>query len=222
MSICKKCKHRFNIHNNIPYILKCGHTYCMACIDRSFGLLHKFQCRECYFVCSNKDELIINRIAYESDINRPAIQRRYSMPDGVINNKGMIEEGKAGNKNKCLMKLCTSKIENGLYCFKCLKGLKNTKSRDPRRVKRIKHIKQPFVLINSVNMKNQSKISDFWRNPSKRNENKSSIVKRIKKVIKTKGGRKKCLNPECYNLSYKSEKRSFDFCGLRCQKLMLN
>jgi hypothetical protein len=30
---CKICLNKYNINNNEPLILKCGHTYCKACIS---------------------------------------------------------------------------------------------------------------------------------------------------------------------------------------------
>ena len=36
ISICQCCKNRFDNKNNLPYLLKCGHFFCINCIKQYF------------------------------------------------------------------------------------------------------------------------------------------------------------------------------------------
>lgn len=59
---CKICEKLFNSDNRQPYILKCGHTFCKICIDKNFFKYKYFSCLNCFYVCLNINDLILNHI----------------------------------------------------------------------------------------------------------------------------------------------------------------
>lgn len=36
ISVCQICKENFNSNPNVPYLLKCGHFFCKACLENNF------------------------------------------------------------------------------------------------------------------------------------------------------------------------------------------
>ena len=62
MLICKVCNESFDSSTRIPYILRCGHTFCKPCLDRSFATKGQFACLNCFFVSHDPGEKIINHI----------------------------------------------------------------------------------------------------------------------------------------------------------------
>lgn len=59
---CKVCNNPFDSSTKIPYILKCGHTFCKTCIDHSFDSKRLFACLNCFYISQEPSERIINQI----------------------------------------------------------------------------------------------------------------------------------------------------------------
>lgn len=62
MFYCKSCGDDFNMIENIPYILKCTHTFCQICLQQSLMKLNKFDCINCFYSCENINDTMINTI----------------------------------------------------------------------------------------------------------------------------------------------------------------
>lgn len=62
MFICKICNIEFNLVTAIPYILRCGHTFCGNCISGSLSAQDFFECSNCVHRISDDSELIPNYI----------------------------------------------------------------------------------------------------------------------------------------------------------------
>lgn len=62
MYICKVCSEEFNLVNTMPYILRCGHTFCECCIATSLANMGVFECANCNYRIGDSQDLIVNHI----------------------------------------------------------------------------------------------------------------------------------------------------------------
>lgn len=80
MHICKVCSGGFNLVSSVPYILRCGHTFCELCISRALIGSGTFECANCNYSITGIQELIINHILCDKtsvvvDCEKPAGER---------------------------------------------------------------------------------------------------------------------------------------------------
>lgn len=59
---CKVCNDPFDSSVKLPFILRCGHTFCKLCMDKSFEIKRQFACLNCFFVSTDPDERMVNQI----------------------------------------------------------------------------------------------------------------------------------------------------------------
>lgn len=80
MLVCKSCEQVFDPVERVPHILKCGHTFCLVCIELELSENNEFHCLNCFYICPNLKETIINKILtdkgeYVQDISHSHIRQ---------------------------------------------------------------------------------------------------------------------------------------------------
>lgn len=86
MFICKICNTEFNLVTAVPYVLRCGHTFCGTCISSSLTSQDFFECGNCVHRISDDSELIPNYILCDKTSMVPSMRAtRRIDPPGFFN-----------------------------------------------------------------------------------------------------------------------------------------
>ena len=105
ISICQCCKHKFDNINNLPYLLKCGHFFCINCIKQYFTDETGIMCPSDGLVAKSINELkLLKNLIIEpkkSIINNSNYQNNTYEQNDSVNN--IINNN---NDNKFLMNFC--------------------------------------------------------------------------------------------------------------------
>lgn len=188
ISLCQCCKSHFNNEENLPYLLKCGHFFCIKCINQYFKDEKGILCPSDGFVAKSIQELKLLKnfiINNDNEINNENSDYNITNEDNNSlkisnNNKNhslKIElESKNNNNKTCLIhkgeKLSHINCEtNKLLCIYCAYDLlkNNPKSE-------IKEIKEKIGEYN----KDIKKIIDNTKNNLEKNKNYLINFQKIK------------------------------------------
>ena len=99
ISICQFCKNNFNSTKHLPYLLKCGHFFCLKCIKENFTDEEGIKCPNDGLVALSVKELkLLNNLI--TDKTLPSQRGTKDIEDN-ININGINNDEKIDTKNSC-------------------------------------------------------------------------------------------------------------------------
>ena len=188
ISICQCCKNKFDGKNNLPYLLKCGHFFCVNCIKQYFTDQTGVVCPSDGLVAKSIDELILlknliidsKKQAKQSNINSKNYNQ-LNLFKMSKNNKNNNDDNSYTMTNYCLIhdnqKLShIIKGTNEIICVHC--AFDKLKSDPNLEIKEIKEIYNDYNDNLEIIMKNCKKNIELIQhtldliNKNKENEEK--------------------------------------------------
>ena len=192
ISVCQCCKTSFDNNNYQPYLLKCGHFFCIKCINEYFTDKDGIKCPNDGLIAKSLDELTLlkNLIPKNNESNN---RNNNSTSNDNINNgnknsetsknKSIINNNLSQNYNYCSLHkdqklshvICDTNEIICVYCaFECLK--KNPKCE----IKLLSSQLNDFILnINEIISFNQNQVLYLHDSLKKIKENKEKEEKSI-------------------------------------------
>ena len=190
ISVCQCCKTSFDNNNYQPYLLKCGHFFCIKCINEYFTDKDGIKCPNDGLIAKSLDELTLlkNLIPKNNESNN---RNNNSTSIDIINNgnknsetsknKSIINNNLSQNYNYCSLHkdqklshvICDTNEIICVYCaFECLK-----KSCE---IKLLSSQLNDFILnINEIISFNQNQVLYLHDSLKKIKENKEKEEKSI-------------------------------------------
>ena len=197
ISICQFCKNNFNSTIHLPYLLKCGHFFCLKCIKENFTDEEGIKCPNDGLVALSVKELkLLNNLI--TDKTLPS-QRGTKEIEDNININGINNDEKIDTKNSCKIhkgqKLTHIIIDTKqLVCVYCAFDIvrKNPKCE-------VKEIKEKFdelvidadkiINLNQNNIKIiQDALKDIKKNKETEEKNINLYFDHIFKYLNSKKG----------------------------------
>lgn len=197
ISICQFCKNNFNSTIHLPYLLKCGHFFCLKCIKENFTDEEGIKCPNDGLVALSVKELkLLNNLI--TDKTLPS-QRGTKEIEDNININGINNDEKIDTKNSCKIhkgqKLTHIIIDTKqLVCVYCAFDIvrKNPKCE-------VKEIKEKFdelvidadkiINLNQNNIKIiQDTLKDIKKNKETEEKNINLYFDHIFKYLNSKKG----------------------------------
>ena len=105
ISICQFCKNNFNSTKHLPYLLKCGHFFCLKCIKENFTDEEGIKCPNDGLVALSVKELkLLNNLITDKSISSQRDIKDIQDNLNSINiNNGIETNEKIDIKNTCKM-----------------------------------------------------------------------------------------------------------------------
>ena len=197
ISICQFCKNNFNSTIHLPYLLKCGHFFCLKCIKENFTDEEGIKCPNDGLVALSVKELkLLNNLI--TDKTLPSQRGTKDIEDN-ININGINNDEKIDTKNSCKIhkgqKLTHIIIDTKqLVCVYCAFDIvrKNPKCE-------VKEIKEKFdelvidadkiINLNQNNIKIiQDTLKDIKKNKETEEKNTNLYFDHIFKYLNSKKG----------------------------------
>jgi hypothetical protein len=197
ISICQFCKNNFNSTIHLPYLLKCGHFFCLKCIKENFTDEEGIKCPNDGLVALSVKELkLLNNLI--TDKTLPSQRGTKDIEDN-ININGINNDEKIDTKNSCKIhkgqKLTHIIIDTKqLVCVYCAFDIvrKNSKCE-------VKEIKEKFdelvidadkiINLNQNNIKIiQDTLKDIKKNKETEEKNINLYFDHIFKYLNSKKG----------------------------------
>ena len=197
ISICQFCKNNFNSTIHLPYLLKCGHFFCLKCIKENFTDEEGIKCPNDGLVALSVKELkLLNNLI--TDKTLPSQRGTKDIEDN-ININGINNDEKIETKNSCKIhkgqKLTHIIIDTKqLVCVYCAFDIvrKNPKCE-------VKEIKEKFdelvidadkiINLNQNNIKIiQDTLKDIKKNKETEEKNINLYFDHIFKYLNSKKG----------------------------------
>ena len=197
ISICQFCKNNFNSTIHLPYLLKCGHFFCLKCIKENFTDEEGIKCPNDGLVALSVKELkLLNNLI--TDKTLPSQRGTKDIEDN-ININGINNDEKIDTKNSCKIhkgqKLTHIIIDTKqLVCVYCAFDIvrKNQKCE-------VKEIKEKFdelvidadkiINLNQNNIKIiQDTLKDIKKNKETEEKNINLYFDHIFKYLNSKKG----------------------------------
>ena len=197
ISICQFCKNNFNSTIHLPYLLKCGHFFCLKCIKENFTDEEGIKCPNDGLVALSVKELkLLNNLI--TDKTLPSQRGTKDIEDN-ININGINNDEKIDTKNSCKIhkgqKLTHIIIDTKqLVCVYCAFDIvrKNPKCE-------VKEIKEKFdelvidadkiINLNQNNIKIiQDALKDIKKNKETEEKNINLYFDHIFKYLNSKKG----------------------------------
>jgi len=197
ISICQFCKNNFNSTIHLPYLLKCGHFFCLKCIKENFTDEEGIKCPNDGLVALSVKELkLLNNLI--TDKTLPSQRGTKDIEDN-ININGINNDEKIYTKNSCKIhkgqKLTHIIIDTKqLVCVYCAFDIvrKNPKCE-------VKEIKEKFdelvidadkiINLNQNNIKIiQDTLKDIKKNKETEEKNINLYFDHIFKYLNSKKG----------------------------------
>ena len=197
ISICQFCKNNFNSTIHLPYLLKCGHFFCLKCIKENFTDEEGIKCPNDGLVALSVKELkLLNNLI--TDKTLPSQRGTKDIEDN-ININGINNDEKIDTKNSCKIhkgqKLTHIIIDTKqLVCVYCAFDIvrKNPKCE-------VKEIKEKFdelvidadkiINLNQNNIKIiQDTLKDIKKNKETEEKNINLYFDHIFKYLNSKKG----------------------------------
>ena len=197
ISICQFCKNNFNSTIHLPYLLKCGHFFCLKCIKENFTDEEGIKCPNDGLVALSVKELkLLNNLI--TDKTLPSQRETKDIEDN-ININGINNDEKIDTKNSCKIhkgqKLTHIIIDTKqLVCVYCAFDIvrKNPKCE-------VKEIKEKFdelvidadkiINLNQNNIKIiQDTLKDIKKNKETEEKNINLYFDHIFKYLNSKKG----------------------------------
>ena len=195
ISVCQCCKTSFDNNTYLPYLLKCGHFFCIKCINEYFTDKNGIKCPSDGLIANSINELtILNNLIPKNNktnniINNNLISKESNNNNNIIcdNNLGNKQNKEnnilSKNSNYCSIHknqklshvICDSNEIICVYCaFECFK--KNPKSE----IKELSSQLKDFNLnINEIISENQKEVLNLNDSLKKIKTNKENEEKAI-------------------------------------------
>ena len=201
ISICQFCKNNFNSTKHLPYLLKCGHFFCLKCIKENFTDEEGIKCPNDGLVALSVKELkLLNNLITDKSISSQRDIKDIQDNLNSINiNNGIETKEKIDIKNTCkihkgykLTHIITETKQ--LVCVFCAFDIVR---KDPKcEVKEIKEKFDELILdaekvinLNHNNIKIiQDSLKDIKKNKETEEKNINSYFDHIFKYLNTKKG----------------------------------
>ena len=202
ISICQYCKNNFNSTIHLPYLLKCGHFFCLKCIKENFTDEEGIKCPNDGLVALSVKELkLLNNLITDKSISTQRNEKNNINDDNEenINMNGINAKEKIDMKNTCkihkgqkLTHIITDTKQ--LVCVYCALDIlrKNPKCE-------VKEIKEKFdelvldaekiINLNQNNIKIiQDSLKDIKKNKETEEKNINLYFDHIFKYLNSKKG----------------------------------
>ena len=102
ISICQFCKNNFNSTIHLPYLLKCGHFFCLKCIKENFTDEEGIKCPNDGLVALSVKELkLLNNLITDKSISSQRGNKDTNENINSININGIENNDKIESKNTC-------------------------------------------------------------------------------------------------------------------------
>ena len=102
ISICQFCKNNFNSSVHLPYLLKCGHFFCLKCIKENFTDEEGIKCPNDGLVALSVKELkLLNNLITDKSIPSQRDNKDNLENINSININGIDTSDKLDQKNTC-------------------------------------------------------------------------------------------------------------------------
>ena len=184
ISICQYCKNAFNSTIHLPYLLKCGHFFCLKCIKEHFTDEEGIKCPNDGLVALSIKELkILNNLITDKNIPSQRAKKENEIENddnsnGIINNNSKLNENNTCkiHKGHKLTHIITETKQ--LVCVYCAFDIvrKNPKCE----VKEIKEKFDEFVTeaekVINLNQNNIKIIQDSLKDIKKNKENEEKNI----------------------------------------------
>ena len=195
ISICQYCKNSFNSNIHLPYLLKCGHFFCLKCIKEHFTDEEGIKCPNDGLVALSIKELkILNNLITDKNITSQRDKKENQIDNdinGIDNNNKLNENNMCKiHKGQKLTHIITDTKQ--LVCVYCAFDLvrKNPKCE-------VKEIKEKFdefvneadkvININQNNIKIiQESLKDIKKNKEIEEKNINTYFEHIFKYLTSK------------------------------------
>ena len=100
ISICQFCKNNFNSTIHLPYLLKCGHFFCLKCINETFTDQEGIKCPNDGLVALSVKELkLLNNLITDKSISTQRDKQNEDNIDSINNGNGPMN--KLDEKTTC-------------------------------------------------------------------------------------------------------------------------
>ena len=200
ISICQFCKNNFNSTIHLPYLLKCGHFFCLKCIKENFTDEEGIKCPNDGLVALSVKELkLLNNLITDKSISSQRNEKNIEENIENVNMNGINTNEKLDMKNSCkihkgqkLTHIITETKQ--LVCVYCALDIlrKNPKCE-------VKEIKEKFdelildaekiINLNQNNIKIiQDSLKDIKKNKETEEKNINLYFDHIFKYLNSKKG----------------------------------
>ena len=200
ISICQFCKNNFNSTIHLPYLLKCGHFFCLKCIKDNFTDEEGIKCPNDGLVALSVKELkLLNNLITDKSISTQRNEKNNEENYDNMNINGINTNNKIDMKNSCkihkgqkLTHIITDTKQ--LVCVYCALDIlrKNPKCE-------VKEIKEKFdelvldaekiINLNQNNIKIiQDSLKDIKKNKETEEKNINLYFDHIFKYLNSKKG----------------------------------
>ena len=128
ITICQFCKNNFDNNEHIPYLMKCGHFFCLKCINDHFTNEQGIICPSDGLVGQSIQELkLLNNLILDDNINEKNENNEKDLKNNNINNEvqNIINNSSSNNNVKYCNKHKNQKLthiicqNNELLCIYC-------------------------------------------------------------------------------------------------------
>ena len=193
ISICQYCKNTFKSTVNIPYLLKCGHFFCLKCINEHFTDEEGIKCPNDGLVALSIKELkLLNNLITDKNIPSQRDKKEANTPQKIVPMNGIDNNNCKIHRGQKLTHIVTETKQ--LICIYCAFDLvrKNPKCE----VKEIKEKFEEFVTeaekIINLNQNNikiiQDSLKDIKKNKEMEEKNINTYFGHIFKYLNNKKG----------------------------------
>ena len=242
---CKIWENPFEMLRYIPYILRCGHTFCKPCIKKQFEYTSRFNCEGCFYVCHDPDELVINHILCDKTAivqqkrgfdfigsfpkitpnernNMMKVENEEAYPQISIST---FDARQSGYQKQCEMRFCDDIAVDGRHCEKCIKALHRDSGKmslTPNRMTMANSVKREFMTPTRESNLKSSFRSFNNASVKSRNITPNKNHPTVKRLTNMTIDSKQCRNPECDKPAYKHRSNEMEYCGFQCQRFCEN
>ena len=193
ISICQYCKNTFKSTVNIPYLLKCGHFFCLKCINEHFTDEEGIKCPNDGLVALSIKELkLLNNLITDKNIPSQRDKKEINPPQKIVPMNDIDNNSCKIHRGQKLTHIVTETKQ--LICIYCAFDLvrKNPKCE----VKEIKEKFEEFVTeaekIINLNQNNikiiQDSLKDIKKNKEMEEKNINTYFGHIFKYLNNKKG----------------------------------
>ena len=200
ISVCQCCKKSFDSNTYFPYLLKCGHFFCIKCINEYFTDKNGIKCPSDGLIAKSINELTFlsnlipkndlnknNNLTASTDVN---ITKNNIHTNTSVNNNEIIDKIQIQNKNKKNNSTCYCSIHkdqklshvicnsNEIICVYC--AFEYFKKNQKCEIKEISaHLKDLISNINDIISNNQKEVLNLHDSLKKIKNNKENEEKAI-------------------------------------------
>ena len=203
--VCQCCNNNFNNNENLPFLFKCGHFFCLKCINQYFKKEVGITCPSDGLIAKSIKELkfLKNLIVNNNNDNEETENNNIEITENNTlslsmnkkNNSIIIEDNikdnKKINKNKYCLIHKDQKLthincdENKLICIYCaFESIKNEPKCEIKEIKeKVEEYKKNVNTIIDNTNNNLEKIKDCLKKFKKSKEEKAELIKSFYKKL---------------------------------------